>query len=218
MKKHAKQSDLAIITKGLANIREGILNANWDNVCDGYNLIAGEKLNVPDTPPIHLLDSIRQIVNSPQDEETDEGNTKEDYEEQEEDNNNLIENMQIMSVAAIKTELKNLGIKPKSFKNIKTKKKLIEFVNSFMDSDRQRFKTTIVKHNKNAKFARGKLKIISAASNEFEQKQNRQMTHGNITLRATSRRITKPKDTSDDTSKSVRYYDNPQSKPKRVGS
>ena len=73
MKKHAKQSDLAIITKGLANIREGILNANWDNVCDGYNLIAGEKLNVPDTPPIHLLDSIRQIVNSPQDEETDEG-------------------------------------------------------------------------------------------------------------------------------------------------
>lgn len=36
--------DDEVISKGLLNVRDGILNGNWDAVCEGYNSISGENL------------------------------------------------------------------------------------------------------------------------------------------------------------------------------
>jgi hypothetical protein len=58
------QNEDEVIARGFLLVKEGILNTDWDKVCEAYKLISGEDIKPP-VPEKSKLERIRDMMNAP---------------------------------------------------------------------------------------------------------------------------------------------------------
>lgn len=206
-----------IIANGLRLVRKGILSADWDLICQGYNSISGENLSVQKKKT--RLESIREklmegVIDRDISDEEDWEEDEEEIEEWEDEDDEavLLEDLidwKSLTKAKIREELDLLGIDPEEYEEIKLKKDLISFAQEREKKIKEgRFRKT--KH-KGTGFAKGEVLIYSSVPDEDEKRLNRKIKKLNP-RNPKARRTAPPEDTKNEEA-SVRFKSKPSVPP-----
>ncbi len=186
-------NDDIIIAKSLIMIKEAVLSTDWQKVCDAYNYITEEGLELPQ-PKKGRIEKIKELMQTPKEvSETDDVK----------DMPVVSLEIETMTVAEIKEQLFSLDFNESDFKG-KNKSQLLEMLNQNS--------TKIGLYQQGGKnFGKGKIQIITDPYNEELAKKNQEKSDKTISIPV--QRSRPIKDNSGDENASFRYSDNPKVTP-----
>jgi hypothetical protein len=185
-----------IIADAFLTLRQGILEGNWQLVCDAYEAVSGERIALE--KPKTRLEKIREAMNL-------------DTEEVQAEPEEKVISIESMTVKELKTYLLGVGIKEKDLKN-KNKSQLLDLLPQTSVSEPV-VKTINEDEIKGGdRFGRGTVKIISDGFDPIEAGLNKKAAEKKTKLPA-SVRSAPIKDNSEDDSAEFRFYNKPKMAP-----
>lgn len=190
-----------IIVDAMLKIKSGILSKDWLIICEAYEDISGEKIEVPENKS--RLERIREAMAAKNENEYSDKSDNDDSEN----------DISKMSVAKIKEYLIQSGHKEKSLKSL-NKKKLIELIDKPIDEEPIIKNASVVDEiNGGDKFGRGKIKIISDVFNPVESMINKKRSGQRNSVKIDRDKVVAKN--FDNPKSEVRYIDNPPAPPWR---